>query len=97
MYKYECLNVLSYVNFVNYYMVRYPPPPPTPKKVLVLVKVVLSLGFCSARAHISLSLSLSLSPSVCLVSVQCAAAGREEQRFNSVKHINYFACFSNFT
>ncbi len=49
--------------------------------------------FHSARTHISRSLALC----VCSVSIQRAAAGREEQRFNSAKHRYYFACFSNFT
>ncbi len=59
-----------------------------------------------ARAHTSLSLSLSLSLCVCLVSLParahtslslciwlsfCTARGREEQRFNSVKHRYYVA------
>ncbi len=43
----------------------------------------LSLCVCSARTHLSLSLSLSL----CV----CSARGREEQRFNSVKHRHYVA------
>ncbi len=49
----------------------------------------------SKRKHTHLSLSLSLW--ICSVSVQHAAAGREEQRFNSVKHRYDFACFSNCT
>ncbi len=40
-----------------------------------------------ARAHTSLSLSLSL----CICSVSRPAIGREEQRFNSVKHRYYVA------
>ncbi len=39
----------------------------------------------SARTHLSLSRSPSLSLSVCLLSF-CSASGREEQRFNSIKH-----------
>ncbi len=61
----------------------------------------------TARTH-SLSLSLSWHSlvslslmwhtlSLYLVSVQRTAAGKEEQRFNSVKYRYYFACFSNFT
>ncbi len=52
------------------------------------LSVSLSLCFCSdslpARAHTSLSLSLRLLSF-------CTARGREEQRFNSVKHRYYVA------
>ncbi len=54
-------------------------------------EVLLSQG---AHTHLSLSL---LALCVCSVSVQRVAAGREEQRFNLVKHRYYFACFSNYT
>ncbi len=50
-----------------------------------------------AHTHTPPSLSLSLVLCVCSVSVQRTAAGKEEQRFNSVKYRYYFACFSNFT
>ncbi len=48
------------------------------------------LSFCSARTHTHLSISLHLLSF-------CSACGREEQRFNSVKHRYYVACFFNFT
>ncbi len=51
----------------------------------------------SLSLSLSFSLSLSLACSLRLLLSFCSVHGREEQRFNSVKHRCYVACFSNFT
>ncbi len=48
-----------------------------------------SAQFLSQRAHTPLSLTLSLS--LCILLSFSSAIGREEQRFNSVKHRYYVA------